>query len=121
MGYRALADLVVLTHAAFVAFVLGGGFLAVRWRRVAWIHLPAAVWGALIEFAGWICPLTPLENDLRARAGEAGYSGGFVEHYVLHALYPSGLTPAVQWILGAGVIAANVVAYTLVWTRRHRE
>src|SRR3989442_15612570 len=102
MLYRWLADAVVVLHAAFVAFVLLGGFLALRWRRIAWVHVPAAIWGVLIEYAGWICPLTPLENALRDRAGQAGYAGGFIEHYVLHVLYPGELTPAVRWALGTG-------------------
>ncbi|HEX4683089.1 MAG TPA: DUF2784 domain-containing protein [Gemmatimonadaceae bacterium] len=118
MQYRWLADGVVLLHAAFVAFVMLGGFLVMRWPRLAWLHVPAAVWGALIEFAGWVCPLTPLENSLRHRAGEAGYGGGFVEHYVLHALYPAGLTPAVRWTLGILVVAVNGVAYLHIWRTR---
>jgi hypothetical protein len=118
MLYRWLADGVVLFHALFVAFVVAGGFIALRWRRVAWLHVPAAAWGALIEFAGWICPLTPLENALRQRAGEAGYAGGFVDHYVVGALYPAGLTPSVRWFLGAFVLIVNVVAYVLFM--RHR-
>src|SRR5437867_9964956 len=100
MLYRWLADAVVVLHAAFVVFVVLGGVLVIRWRRLAWLHVPAAIWGALIEFAGWICPLTPLENSFRARAGDAGYAGGFVEHYLLRALYPDGLTPSVRWLLG---------------------
>ena len=120
MIYRWLADLTVLFHGAFVAFVILGGFLALRWRRVIWLHVPAAAWGVLIEFGGWICPLTPLENMLRHRAGDAGYSGGFVEHYVVRALYPSGLTRSVQWILGGLALAINVLAYSLVIRRRRR-
>src|SRR6184192_4249345 len=83
MIYRLLADCVVLVHATFVAFVMLGGFLAWRWRAVVWAHVPAALWGAAIEYGGWVCPLTPLENALRARAGLEGYRGGFVEHYVI--------------------------------------
>ncbi len=112
--YRWLADGVVLVHVAFVAFVMFGGFLALRWRAVVWAHVPAAIWGVLIEYAGWICPLTPWENWLRARAGEAAYSGDFIEHYVLRALYPSGLTPRVQLVLGSFALAVNVVAYSLL-------
>ena len=117
---RWLAAGVVVIHAGFVLFVMVGGFLVLRWRWLAWLHIPAAVWGSLIEFAGWICPLTPLENALRARAGEAGYSGGFIEHYLLHALYPEGLTPAVQWALGSFALAVNAVAYVLVFRQRRR-
>jgi hypothetical protein len=120
MIYRWLADLTVLFHGAFVAFVILGGFLALRWRQLIWLHVPAAAWGVLIEFGGWICPLTPLENMLRHRAGDAGYSGGFVEHYVVRALYPSGLTQGVQWILGGFALAINVLAYSLVIRRGRR-
>ncbi len=121
MLYRVLADLVVLVHAAFVVFVVGGGLMVLRWRRVAWVHIPCAVWGALIEFTGWICPLTPLENQLREAGGRAGYEGGFVEHYVIPVLYPAGLTPAIQIGLGVGVIVLNGLVYGYVlkrWGRR---
>ena len=115
-----LADAVVMFHAAFVVFVMIGGLFVLRWRRLIWLHLPAVAWGALIEFAGWICPLTPIENELRRRAGETGYSGGFVQHYVLHALYPEGLTAAIRYALGAMVILVNAVVYTIVWRSRRR-
>ena len=119
MAYRILADLVVGVHALFVVFVVAGGLLALRWPWVAAAHLPAAVWGALIEFRGWICPLTPLEKSLRASAGQAGYQGGFIEHYLLPVLYPAGLTGEVQLVLGSLVIAVNVVIYGMVlWRRR---
>src|SRR5262245_4106789 len=114
MAYRLLADLVVVVHALFVAFVVLGGFLVWRWRWVAWAHVPAAVWGAVIEYQGWICPLTPLENALRARAGQAGYAGGFVEHYLIPTLYPAGLTPQKQIVLGTFVVLVNIVAYGVV-------
>ncbi len=120
MMYRLLADAVALFHGAFVIFVVAGGLLVIRWPRLAIVHLPAALWGALIEFGGWICPLTPLENYLRGRAGEAGYAGGFVEHYVLGALYPAGLTPAIQWALGVFVIVVNAAAYGYLRTRARR-
>jgi hypothetical protein len=118
MGYRILADLVVGVHALFVAFVVLGGLLALRWPWAAAAHLPAAVWGTLIEFRGWVCPLTPLENSLRASAGQAGYEGGFIEHYLLPVLYPAGLTRGVQLVFGSLVIAVNVVVYGLVLWRR---
>jgi hypothetical protein len=121
MIFRILADGVVVLHALFVAFVVLGGFLALRWRAIAWLHVPAALWGALIEYAGWICPLTPLENLLRARAGSGGYSGGFVEHYVLRALYPGDLTPAVRWTLGSLVLGVNGVAYVLLLRQSRRR
>lgn len=117
MTYRWLADAVLVLHGVFVVFVLVGGFIALRWPRLVWVHIPAAVWGVLIEFAGWVCPLTPLENSLRARAGEAGYEGSFVEHYVLRALYPGDLTPSVRWALGAFALAVNLVAYGLIRRR----
>jgi hypothetical protein len=117
MLYRFLADLVVLVHSGFVLFVVLGGLLALRWPRAAWAHFPAAFWGAGIEFLGGICPLTPLENHLRLRGGEAGYTGGFVEHYVLPVLYPAGLTRGVQLVLGTFVVVLNIVVYTIVWRR----
>jgi hypothetical protein len=120
MGYHWLSDAVVLFHAAFVVFVIVGGFLALRWRRLVWLHAPAAVWGAMIEYGGWVCPLTPLENMLRERAGVAGYSGGFIEHYILARLYPSGLTPQIRWTLGTFTLVLNIVAYALIarqWSR----
>jgi hypothetical protein len=116
-----LADLVVLVHFTFVLFVLFGGLLALRWPRVMYLHLPAAVWGALIELAGGICPLTPLENSLRRSAGLAGYEGGFVEHYILPVLYPAGLTRGVQLTLGMLVIGINVAIYAWVLARRHTQ
>jgi hypothetical protein len=121
MAYRILADLVVGVHVLFVVFVVAGGLLAFRWPWVAAAHLPAAVWGALIEFRGWICPLTPLEQSLRAAAGQAGYEGGFIDHYLLPVLYPAGLTQNVQVALGSLVIAVNAVVYgLLLWRRRAR-
>ncbi|HEU5049178.1 MAG TPA: DUF2784 domain-containing protein [Gemmatimonadales bacterium] len=118
MNYGRLADLVVVLHFCFVLFVLFGGVLALRWPRVVWVHLPAAVWGALIEFAGWICPLTPLENWLRRQGGIAGYEGGFVEHYVLPVLYPGALTRNIQLVLGVIVLLLNIVIYRHVLRRR---
>lgn len=115
--YGFVADLTVLLHLAFVAFVVAGGLLVLRWPRLAWVHLPCAAWGALIEFAGWICPLTPMEIWLRQRAGEAGYSGGFVEHYVIPVLYPGELTRGIQIGLGVAVVVLNAAIYTAVWRR----
>jgi Protein of Unknown function (DUF2784) len=118
VNYRLLADTVLLAHAAFVAFVVLGGLLALRWPRLAWLHLPAAAWGAGIEFAGGICPLTPLENHWRRLAGEQGYADGFVEHYLLALIYPDGLTREVQLALGILVIAINAAVYAFVWRRK---
>lgn len=118
MLFRALADLVLLFHLGFVLFVILGGVLALRWPWVARIHVPIAVYGAAIEFVGFICPLTPLENWLRRRGGEAGYRGGFIEHYVTATIYPHGLTRHVQFVLGGLVLALNMAVYA-IWWRRH--
>ena len=120
MIYKLLADVVFLAHLAFVLFVVLG-WIAVWWvPKLAWLHLPAVAWGALIEFAGWICPLTPWEQALRQLAGDRGYPGGFIEHYLLPLLYPQGLTRNVQVVLGVAVLMVNVVAYALI-VRRHRR
>jgi hypothetical protein len=116
--YRLLADLVLLVHAFFVAFVVLGGLAVLPWPRIAWVHLPVVVWGAGIEFTGGICPLTPLENHWRRLAGEQGYGGGFVEHYLLAALYPDGLTRGVQVALGLVVLAVNAAIYGYIWRRK---
>lgn len=118
MPYGLLADAVLLAHAAFVAFVVLGGLPVLRWPRLAWIHLPVVAWGAGIEFAGGICPLTPLENQLRALAHQQGYAGGFVEHYVFGLLYPEGLTREIQVVLGLAVLALNGAIYAWLWHRR---
>ena len=118
MLYRFLADAVVVLHSLFVLFVIFGGLCALRWPRAAWLHLPVAVWGAGIEFLGGICPLTPFENRLRRLGGEAGYTGGFVEHYVLPVLYPAGLTREVQLVLGTLVVLFNLAVYAWVFRRR---
>lgn len=120
MWYRALADVVLVAHLAFVAFVVFGGLLVLRWPRAAWVHLPVALYGVVIELVGFVCPLTPLENRLRRLGGEAGYAGGFVEHYVMAALYPEGLTRGVQLALAAFVVVANVAVYAWVVRRRRR-
>jgi hypothetical protein len=115
-----LADLVLVAHFAFVLFVVLGGLLVLRWPRLAYIHIPVAIYGALIELVGWICPLTPLENSLRARAGEAGYEGSFIEHYILPVLYPSALTRNVQLLLGVLVLGLNLAIYSYFLWRRAR-
>jgi hypothetical protein len=120
VAYRALADLLVGIHLAFILFVIGGGFAALRWPRLAWIHLPAAAWGAAVELGGWICPLTPLESRLRQLGGAAGYTGSFVERHLLPLIYPAALTRELQVALGVGVLALNVAAYTWLWRRRVR-
>ena len=115
--YRLLADLVVLVHFAFVLFVILGGFLVARRRRAMPLHLAAAIWAALIEFSGWICPLTPLENQLRQKSGSDGYHSDFVGHYILPILYPEGLTRETQIALGTLVIVTNLGIYA--WVLRH--
>jgi hypothetical protein len=119
---RVLADAVVVFHLAFIAFVLAGGVLVITWRRrVAWVHLPAAAWGAYAELTSTICPLTPLENALRRRAGQSGYAGGFVENYLIPIVYPAGLTPNVQVVIGAIVVVVNVAIYAIVWQRSRQR
>ncbi len=111
MLYRLLADIVVVIHLGFVLFAVLGAILLFRWPGVIWVHLPAAAWAAGIEFFGWICPLTPLEIRLRRLGGEAGYVGGFVEHYIWPMLYPAALTRGVQIALGALVVGINLLIY----------
>ena len=118
MIYKLLADLVFIAHLTFVLFIVLGGIAVWKVPKLAWLHLPAVAWGALIEFAGWICPLTPWEQSLRRLAGERGYAGGFVEHYLLPILYPEGLTREVQIVLGVLVLAINAIAYTLIIRQR---
>jgi hypothetical protein len=116
-----LADLVVVLHLAFVVFVVAGGLLVLRWPHVIWIHVPAAVWGAVTEALALGCPLTPLENWLRAAGGQPGYEGGFVARYVVPILYPGELTRTHQAVLAVAVVVVNAVIYTVVWRRRRRR
>ena len=114
MVFRILADLVAVVHLAFIVFVLLGALLLLRWPKVMWIHLPAAVWGVVIEFAGLLCPLTRIENRLLRLAGESGYSGGFMAHYIFAVIYPAGLTRGMEVVLGLIVLALNVGLYVKV-------
>jgi len=114
---RIAADAVLVLHFAFVVFVVLGGALVLRWPKLAWIHLPAVVWAALVEVNGWICPLTPLEVSFRKASGEAGYAGDFLEHYLVALLYPEGLTRATQIGLGIALVAINVAIYAVVARR----
>ncbi len=120
MLYRLLADTVLVVHALFVLFVAMGAVLLLWKPRLAWLHLPALAWGAGIMLVGGICPLTPLENSLRHSAGQQGYQGGFIEHYLLSALYPQGVTRSVQIGLGVLALAWNITLYAIVWRRRRR-
>jgi hypothetical protein len=120
MTYRVLADAVLLLHLAFILFVVLGGWLVAIRPKLVWLHLPVVAWGASVEFFGLTCPLTPLENWLRDRGGESGYSGGFIDHYLMPLMYPAGLTRGMQLVLGGMVVAINVAAYTWIWRRRRR-
>ena len=123
MLYRLAADAVVLFHLGFILFALLGGLLVLRWPRLAWLHVPAAVWGMAVEFLHLYCPLTPLENHFRALAGDQGYSGGFIEHYLIPLIYPAGLTPGIQLWLGSLVLLINLWVYGYLarrWLRKRR-
>ena len=118
MLYRLAADAVLAAHLAFVLFVVCGGLLVLRTPRLAWLHLPAVTWGAYVELSGSICPLTPLEVTLRRGAGEAGYGGDFIEHYLVALIYPAGLTRELQMALGAAALLLNLIVYFVLWRRR---
>ncbi len=121
MLYSLLADAVLLFHLGFIVFVVGGALLVWRFPRLGWMHLPAVIWAGLIEITGEVCPLTPLENRLRGLSGEAGYQGGFVEHYLLPIIYPHALSREVQVVLGVGVLVLNGIAYYLILDRMKRH
>lgn len=120
MLYQLLADAVLLLHAAFVLFALFGGLLVLRHPKVMWLHLPALLWGVIVQWADLICPLTPLETLLRLRGGEAAYAGAFIEHYVSMLLYPDALTIELRTLLGFMLIAVNAVIYARVMLHRNR-
>jgi hypothetical protein len=121
VGYQILADIVVLAHFGFILFVLLGGLLAFRCRWIPWLHIPAVAWGGFIEFTGWICPLTPLENSLRRAGGLNDYSHSFIEHYVVPVVYPAELSREIQIGMGFILIGLNVVIYVfLAWRRSKR-
>ncbi|MHB8987208.1 MAG: DUF2784 domain-containing protein [Desulfobulbia bacterium] len=122
MIYRIAADCVLLLHLAFTLFAVLGGLLVLRRPSLLWLHLGAVFWGVAIELADWICPLTPLENFLRERGGEAGYAGGFIEHYIGLILYPENLTIELRYLLGLGLVAVNLLIYGYIfWIRRRRK
>lgn len=112
-----IADLLVIIHFAFICFVAAGGLLALRWPSAGWVHLPAAAWGAAIEFGGWVCPLTPLEQELRLQAGERAYESSFIEQYLTPVIYPAGLSREIQFLLGFAVLIVNAIIYWRVWRR----
>jgi hypothetical protein len=114
---RVAADAVVIIHLLFILFVMLGGLLVLRWRWLSLAHLPAVIWGAAVEFTGWLCPLTPLENSLRRASAQSGYSGGFIEHYIIPLIYPAGLSRDIQFFLGAIVVIVNLGVYVLVLRR----
>jgi drug/metabolite transporter superfamily protein YnfA len=118
--YNLLANIIVLAHFLFIAFVVCGGLLVIRWLRMAFVHLPAAVWGVVVEIFGWICPLTPLENHFRLLAGESSYNGDFIARYLIPVIYPENLTNESQQLLGGIVIVVNVIFYTIA-IRKHRK
>jgi len=118
--FRILADATIVAHFAFVVFALLGGVLVLRWPRAAWLHLPAVAWGAWVEFAGALCPLTFVENWLREQGGRVAYGSSFVEHHLLPLLYPGSLTQELQWLLGGTLILINLAVYGLVLVR-HRS
>jgi hypothetical protein len=120
MPYALFADLVLVLHATFILFVVFGGLLVFWRRRLVWLHIPAAAWGILIELQGWVCPLTYLENDLRAAAVGTAYAGGFIDYYLVPLVYPSGLTNETQVLLGLAVLFVNAIIYTLVWRTKKR-
>ena len=119
--YQFLADSVLVVHFLFIVFVLGGGLLVLRWPRLAWLHLPMVAWGVMVEMMGWICPLTPLENHFRALAGAEVYSGDFIQRYCLPLIYPEGLTPQIQMLLGLVVLVLNGAIYAALIRRRWRR
>ena len=119
--FQLLANATVLLHLAFIAFIVFGGLLALFWPRMAWVHLPLALWGVVVQWMSWVCPLTPLENWFRARGGVGTYAEGFVEHYVLPVLYPIGIGLRLHWVLGLVVLVANAAIYATVFHRRSRH
>ncbi len=118
MLFRLTADAVLLLHLGYIVFVMFGAALALRWRWMPLLHLPAAVWGFFVELSGRVCPLTPLENVLRVKAGQAGYAGGFIEHYLINIIYPPGLTRDTQAALALLVVLVNCAIYAWVILRR---
>jgi hypothetical protein len=117
--YNILANVIVAVHFLFIAFVVFGGLLVIRWPRIAFVHIPAIIWGAAVELFSWFCPLTPLENYFRNLAGDASYSGDFIVRYLISVIYPENLTVNIQYILGAMVIIINIIFYTIAICKQH--
>jgi len=117
MFFALAADLLIIVHLGFIGFVMLGGFMLLKWRWLIFVHLPAVLWGVLLEFQGWICPLTPLEQALRRMSGQQGYTGGFIQHYILPVIYPPALEEDIQLILGVLLILINVIIYLWVFLR----
>lgn len=116
-----LADAVLVFHLLFIGFVVFGAFLAWRWPWLVWLHAPVLAWGVWIEASGGLCPLTPLEQSLRQAANETGYSGGFIEHYLVRLIYPEGLTDAIRWGIVVFVTVVNSIGYEGLRRRRRRR
>jgi hypothetical protein len=119
--YLLLADLIVILHLGFIVFAALGALLAFKWPRLVWLHLPAVIWAAITEFMGLICPLTPLENWLRQQAGADPYQTSFISHYLLPLIYPPGLTPSIQWLLGGILVMLNVLIYAWLYTYKYKQ
>ncbi len=118
MPYRLIADLLVSLHLLFIVMVVLGGFLVLRWPKLAWLHVPVVIWGFLVELMGWICPLTPLEQKMRLAAGDGRYTGGFIEHYLIPLIYPGGMTAGMRMTLAALVLVINAAIYLRLWQKR---
>jgi len=118
MLYQIAAHFIVILHLAFILFVIFGGLLVLKWRWLIWLHIPAVIWGALISFMGWVCPLTPLENRLRNLAGDNGYSTGFIEHYLIPVIYPDELKPFMFVLMGVVVLLVNFIVYSIIFRKK---
>ena len=121
MPYQLLANALVILHFGFVGFAVAGGLLCIKWRKVVWLHIPAVIWAIMIELTGEVCPLTPLENYFRLRAGASGYSTDFISHYLIPILYPEGLTRMVQYLLGLTVLLINMIIYGILIKRTFKK
>ena len=119
--YLLLADLIVVLHLLFIVFAVLGGLLLLGWPRLIWLHIPVVLWAALTEFLGLICPLTPLEIWLRQQAGADAYQGGFISQYLVPLIYPPGLSPGTQWLLGGGLIMFNILIYVWLFVRKRKS